>query len=113
MSSPQLLKSIQTTGDGNCMYNALSLTLTGTQHFAHLVRLLCAYALVKYKNTMISALADVFPSNHKAHEQMYERALYEALHIGVRGTDYQLFPFTLLMDRPIFQYNTFYTISVI
>ena len=95
------------------MYNALSLTLTGTQHFAHLVRLLCAYALVKYKNTMISALADVFPSNHKAHEQMYERALYEALHIGVRGTDYQLFPFTLLMDRPIFQYNTFYTISVI
>ena len=58
---------------------------------------------------MISAVADAFPSNpQRAHEQMYERALYEALHIGVWGTDYQLFPFTLLMD---IQYNTFYTIS--
>lgn len=84
------------------MYNALSLKLTGTEYFKHLIRPLCAYALVTYKNTMISAVADVFPSNPQtAHEQMYERALREALHIGVWGTYYQLFP---LMNRPIFQY---------
>ena len=72
------------------MYNALSLTLTGTEHFTHLIRLLCAYALVKYEHVMISALADAFPSN--AHDHMHQRALREALHVGVWGTDYQLFP---------------------
>ena len=37
----QILKPVQTTRDGNCMYNALLLTLTGTEHFTHLIRLLC------------------------------------------------------------------------
>ena len=104
----ETLKPVLTTGDGNCMYNALSLTLTGTERFTHLIRLLCAYALVKYGNTMISALADAFPANTQSgHEPT---ALHEALHVGVWGTDYHLFPFSLLMNRPIFQFNTFYTI---
>ena len=94
------------------MYNALSLTLTGTEQFSHLIRLLCAYALVKYKDTMMSAFADAFPSNRQAsHELMYDRALAEALQVGVWGTDSQLFPLSLLLNRPIFQYNTFYVVS--
>jgi hypothetical protein len=105
----QILKPIRTTGDGNCMYNALSLTLTGTEHFTYLIRLLCVYAMVKYKDTMISAFADAFPSNTEgSHQQMYQRALLEGLQVGVWGTDYQLFPFSLLMNRPVFQYNTFF-----
>jgi hypothetical protein len=108
----QILKPIRTTGDGNCMYNALSLTLTGTEQFSHLIRLLCAYALVKYKEVMISALADAFPSNTQAsHEEMYHRALLEALQVGVWGTDSQLFPLSLLMNRPVFHYNTFFIVS--
>ena len=59
----QILKPVWTTGDGNCMYNALSLTLTGTKQFSRLIRLLCAYALVKYKDTVISAFSNAFPSN--------------------------------------------------
>lgn len=55
----QILKPVRTTGDGNCMYNALSLTLTGAEQFSDLIRLLCAYALVKYKDTMISAFISV------------------------------------------------------
>ena len=40
---------------------------------------------------MISAFADAFPSNTQAsHEQMYERALLEALQVGVWESDYQL-----------------------
>ena len=108
----QILKPVRTTGDGNCMYHALSLTLTGTEQFSHFIRLLCAYALVKYKDTMISAFADAFPSNSQAsHEQMYHRALVEALQVSVWGTDSQLFPFSLLMNRPIFHYNTFFVVS--
>lgn len=29
----RMLKPVRTTGDGNCMYNALSLTLTGSEFF--------------------------------------------------------------------------------
>ena len=51
---------------------------------------------------MISAFADAFPSNTQAsREQMYDKALVEALQVGAWGTDYQLFPFSLLMNRPI------------
>ena len=108
----QILKPVRTTGDGNCMYNALSLTLTGTEQFSRLIRLLCAYALVKYKDTMMSAFADAFASNRQASlELMYDRALAEALQVGVWGTDSQFFPLSLLMNRPIFQYNTFYVVS--
>jgi hypothetical protein len=65
--------------------------------------------MVKYKDTMISAFADAFPSNTEgSHQQMYQRALLEGLQVGVWGTDYQLFPFSLLMNRPVFQYNTFF-----
>ena len=45
----QILKRVRTTGDGNCMYNALSLTLTGTEQFPDLIRLLCAYTLVNIR----------------------------------------------------------------
>ena len=91
------------------MYNALSLTLIGTEQFSDLIRLLCAYALVKYKDTMISAFADAFPSNTEAsHEQMYHRT---SLQVGVWGTDSQLFPLRLLVNRPIFHYNIFFVVS--
>ena len=107
----QILKPVRTT-DGNCMYNALSLILTGTGQFSDLIRLLCAYALVKYKDTMISAFADAFLSNTEvSHEQMYHRTLIEALQVGVWGTDSQLFPLRLLVNRPIFHYNIFFVVS--
>ena len=65
--------------------------------------------MVKHNDTIISAFADAFPSNTQvAHEQMCESALVEALQVGVWGSDYQLFPFSLLMNRPVFQYNTFF-----
>ena len=37
--------------------------------------------------------------------------MLEAVQVDVWGTDYQLFPFSLLMNRPIFHYNTFFTVS--
>ena len=39
----ETFKPVQTTGDGNCLYNALSLTLTGTEQFTHLDS--CVYML--------------------------------------------------------------------
>jgi hypothetical protein len=52
----QVLKPIVTSGDGNCMFNALSLTIAGSEHLSAVLRLLCVYGLVKYKDTMLRAI---------------------------------------------------------
>ena len=49
--------------------------------------------------------------SQERHVQMYMNAIQGALRIGVWGTDLQLFPLSLLLNRPIFTYNTFYTTS--
>ena len=50
----QVLKPIETSGDGNCLFNALSLTITGNEHLSVVLRL-CVYGLVKHKGTMLRA----------------------------------------------------------
>ena len=45
----QLLAPIQTTGQGNCLYNALSTTLCGSEKLSTPLRLLTAYALFKHQ----------------------------------------------------------------
>ena len=45
----QVFKPVATTGDGSCLFHALSLTLTGTETCSDLLRLLVVHALVKYK----------------------------------------------------------------
>ena len=51
-------KPIATTGYGNCMYNALSLCLCGTEDLSVVIRVLAAYALVKHRTTMMDTLTD-------------------------------------------------------
>ena len=41
----------------------------------------------------------------------FNQTLVEALRVHVWGTDYHLFAFSLLMNKPVFQYNTFYIVS--
>ena len=42
----QVLKPVVTSGDGNYMFNALSLTIAGSEHLSAVLRL-CVYGLVK------------------------------------------------------------------
>ena len=94
------------------MYNALSLCLCGTEDLSDIIRVLAAYALVKHRTTMMQTLADMCPfDSHERHSQMYMNAIQGALRLGVWGTDLQLFPLSLLLNRPIFTYNTFYNTS--
>ena len=52
----QVLKPIVTSGDGNCLFNALCLTVAGNEHLSAVFYLLCVYGLVKYKDTMLRAI---------------------------------------------------------
>ena len=90
------------------MYHALSLTLTGTQTITDLMRLLTAHALVKHKQTMLSAFLDAFGSQsvrYDAHKE-FNDTLKQADSIDQWGTDYHLFALSMLLDRPIFHYMT-------
>ena len=98
----QTFKPIATTGDGNCMYNALSLAFCGTECLSVVIRLLTAYALIKHRAAMISALSHIyFSGNNEQHVQMFTDTVHKAIHLGVWGTDLHLFPLSLL-NRPIF-----------
>ena len=105
----QTFKPIATTGDGNRMYHALSLTLCGTEHLSVIISLLTAHAVIKHRTAMIDALSHIyFSGNNEQHVQMLTDTVHKAIHVGVWGTDLHLFPLSLLLNRPIFSYNTFY-----
>ena len=72
------------------------------------MRLLAARGLVKYKATMIRAFRDAYRHMHTdaEFEREFKASLYEAVHVGEWGTDHHLFALSLLLDRPIFHFNT-------
>ena len=102
----QVLKPVVTSGDGNCLFNALSLTLGGTEDLSAVLRLLCVYGLLKYKVTMVRAIARAWGSSRA--NDMYSRDLFIAVRSGEWGTDDHLFVMSLLLNRPVFLFNTFY-----
>lgn len=103
----QTFEPIETTGDGSCLFHALSLTLTGNETCTDLIRLLTAHALVKYKQIMINAFHDAYPLCTEQDLQLkFNTAIYEAVNVHKWGTDHHLFALSLLLDRPIFQYST-------
>ena len=72
-------------------------------------RLLVAYAVVKYKNVLTDALQDAFPLQpREAHVRKCNNLIVEAITIRTWGSDYHMFALSLLLDRPIFVYNSFY-----
>ena len=91
-----------TTADGNCMYRALSRLVCGNERLSVVFRILTAYATAKYRDLMIDALHNAFPL------QEHEALLYSALRMGSWGIDFHLILLSILLDRPIFIYFTFY-----
>ena len=57
----QTYKPVLTTGDGDCMYHALSSVVCGSGQLSKLFGLLTAYSVVKYRDVRIRALQDAFP----------------------------------------------------
>ena len=106
----QVLKPIVTSGDGNCMFNALSLTIAGSEHLSAILRLLCVYGLVKYKDTMFRAIARAWGSSRA--NDLYFRNLHIFLRNGAWGTDDHLFVMSLVLNRPIFLFNTFILLTL-
>ena len=105
----QIYKPIWTSPDDNCMYNALSTTVCGSEQLTVLFRLLVAYAVIKYRDVLIDALQDAFPLQpRESHVLKCNTLIVEAITIGAWGSDYHMFALSFLLDRPVFVYNSFY-----
>ena len=88
----QTYKPVYTTGDGNCLFHALSLALTGTESCTDLVRLLTVHALVKCKSTVMGAYRDAYPGRtEQQHLAHFNAGMREAVTVGRWGTDEHLF----------------------
>ena len=92
------------------MYHALSRVVCGSEQLSKIFRLLTAYAAVKYRDVLIRSLQYAFPSDTlENHVRKANTLIVHALHVGTWGSDFHLFPLSLLLDRPIFMYVYFYT----
>ena len=75
-------------------------------------RLLTAYAAVKYRDVLIQSLQYAFLLDPlEVQVRKANTLIVHALHIGTWGSDFHLFPLSLLLDRPIFTYVYFYNID--
>ena len=98
----QTYKPVLTTWDGEYMYHALSRVVCGSEQLSRTFRLLTAYAAVKYRDVLISSLQHAFPLDTlDNHARKANTLIIHALHIGTWGSDFHLFPLSLLLDRPI------------
>ena len=99
-------KLVPTNGDGSCLYNGLSLTLTGSENSSKLLRVLCAYAFMKHKHRMLQVFTNAY--HYQNPVDVYSVSLNNAVDITEWGTDHHVFALSLVLNRPIFQYNTFF-----
>ena len=94
----QTYKPVLTTGDGDCMYHALSRVVCGSEQLSRIFRLKTAYAAVKYRDVLIQSLQHAFPLDSlDSHVRKANTLIVRALHIGIWGSDFHLFPLSLLL----------------
>ena len=73
----------------------------------------CVYVLIKQSEQVTNAFSHAFPHWSATEVQStYCNAVIKALHDGTWGLNYHLFTLSLLLDRPIFQFNTFETCAI-
>ena len=86
-----------------------STVVCGSEQLSLIFRLLTACAAVKYRDVLIQSLQYAFPIDPlDTHVRKANTLIIHALHIGTWGSDFHLFPLSLLLDRPIFTYVYFY-----
>ena len=95
----QTYKPVLTTVDGGCMFHALSRIVCGSKQLS---RVSIAYAVIKRRDVLIGALQHASPSNTRNHVRKAFTLIVHVLRIGTWGSDFDLFPLSLLLDRPIF-----------
>ena len=107
---------VHTTGSGNCMYNMVSLALTGTEQYMSHLRLLTAYSLILHQEHMVEVIRPsarvLLPHKertaatitHLAEEQWMD-LLRDSLQDMSWGNQFHLHALAIILERCICLYG--------
>ena len=107
---------VRTTGDGNCMYNTISIALHGTEEYAGHLRAIILYSLLENEEHMFEVMklstqlllrnVDRNEENITAiTEREWIKLLQEAAQDQCWGNHFQLHSLCLMLKRPIYMYG--------
>ena len=103
----EALTPVRTTGDGNCLWNAISICLCGSERYVYSLRLLTAYGLIKFKERMIAQLQVQNPDNRAGAENRWFDMLRIAITPTAWGTDFHAYVISVVLNIPIFMFTSF------
>ena len=107
---------VRTTGDGNCMYNTISIALHGTEEYTAHLRAITVYSLLENKEHMFEVMkpstqlllrnVDRNEENITAiTEREWSKLLQEAAQDQCWGNHFHLHALCLMLKRPIYMYG--------
>ena len=107
---------VRTTGDGNCMYNTISIALHGTEEYTAHLRAITVYSLLENKDHMFEVMkpstqlllrnVDRNEENIRAiTEREWSKLLQEAAQDQCWGNHFHLHALCLMLKRPIYMYG--------
>ena len=101
-----------TKPDGNCMFHMISISLIGNDSLSELLRSLCIYTMMKYKNEFLKLLE--FEENLQNNNNIdsiikkYNQLLYEANTNKRWCNEYHLLAISTFLNSDIYIYSAFY-----
>ena len=108
----EALTPVRTTGDGNCLWNAISICLCGSERYVYSLRLLTAYGLIKFKERMIAQLQVQNPDNRAGAENRWFDMLRIAITPTAWGTDFHAYVISVVFNISIFMFTLYVYVAV-
>ena len=107
---------VYTTGSGNCMYNIILLTLTGTVQYMSHLRLLTAYSLITHREHMFEVIQPtakiLLPLNERSAASVFKEAeiqwldlVRSSLQDGSWRNQFHLHALSIALERSICLYG--------
>ncbi|CAF0913894.1 unnamed protein product [Brachionus calyciflorus] len=93
------MTTVSTTGDGNCLYNAISLSLCGTEEMSKEIKLGMIFIYFEYEKYF----RKVFEKS--GYEYNYEKMIEKSATMGVFGNEFNMLALSCLFMRPINCYS--------
>lgn len=91
--------SLKTTGDGNCLYNAVSLSIFGNEDWSLDIKLCMIFILIE-NESFFRDLIKKFK-----YEESFERLVEDSATVEEYGTEFNIMALSLLFLRPIKCYS--------
>lgn len=86
---------IETEGDGNCLYKAISLSIIGDQNYFSLIKLSVIFILFEYEDYFRNIL------NHTSPEYSFEKLVEDTAQTNSWGNEYTQLAISIVFNRPL------------